>query len=121
MLCVLCVCLCVLQVFNVPGRCYPVDIIHSQDDHMQDYVSAAIDTALQIHLHQPEGARAGQLTAHTVLYGASSCSTHVVSNRHSLADAGGCQLPTCTAQSAVLSRRIVAGGQLAVQGSFVLM
>ena len=43
------------QVFNVPGRCYPVDIIHSQEDHMQDYVAAAIDTALQIHLNQSEG------------------------------------------------------------------
>jgi hypothetical protein len=43
------------QVFNVPGRCFPVDIIHSQDDHMQDYAAAAIDTALQIHLNQPEG------------------------------------------------------------------
>jgi hypothetical protein len=43
------------QVFNVPGRCFPVDIIHSQADHMQDYAAAAIDTALQIHLQQPEG------------------------------------------------------------------
>eukprot|EP00879_Flechtneria_rotunda_P013602 GHRR01014208.1.p1 GENE.GHRR01014208.1~~GHRR01014208.1.p1 ORF type:complete len:752 (+),score=245.25 GHRR01014208.1:131-2386(+) len=42
-------------VFNVPGRCYPVDIIHSQDDHMQDYLAAAIDTALQIHVQQPPG------------------------------------------------------------------
>lgn len=42
-------------VFNVPGRCFPVDVIHSQDDHMQDYAAAAIDTALQIHLNQPEG------------------------------------------------------------------
>lgn len=46
---------CGAQVFNVPGRCFPVDIIHSQDDHMQDYAAAAIDTALQIHLNQPEG------------------------------------------------------------------
>lgn len=43
------------QVFNVPGRCFPVDVIHSQDEHMQDYSAAAIDTALQIHLNQPEG------------------------------------------------------------------
>ncbi|KAF6250725.1 DEAH-box nuclear pre-mRNA splicing factor [Scenedesmus sp. NREL 46B-D3] len=42
-------------VFNVPGRCFPVDIIHSQDDHMQDYAAAAVDTALQIHLQQPPG------------------------------------------------------------------
>eukprot|EP00882_Tetradesmus_deserticola_P020573 GHRQ01022227.1.p2 GENE.GHRQ01022227.1~~GHRQ01022227.1.p2 ORF type:complete len:146 (+),score=70.09 GHRQ01022227.1:1884-2321(+) len=44
-----------VQVFNVPGRCFPVDIIHSQDDHMQDYAAAAVDTALQIHLQQPPG------------------------------------------------------------------
>lgn len=43
------------QVFNVPGRCFPVDVIHSQDDHMQDYAAAAIDTALQIHMQQPAG------------------------------------------------------------------
>jgi hypothetical protein len=46
------------QVFNVPGRCFPVDVIHSQDDHMQDYAAAAVDTALQIHLQQPPGAQA---------------------------------------------------------------
>jgi HrpA-like RNA helicase len=45
------------QVFNVPGRCFPVDVIHSQDDHMQDYAAAAVDTALQIHLQQPPGAQ----------------------------------------------------------------
>jgi hypothetical protein len=43
------------QVFNVPGRCFPVDIIHSTDDHMQDYAAAAVDTALQLHLNQPPG------------------------------------------------------------------
>lgn len=70
---------CHAQVFNVPGRCYPVDIIHSQEDHMQDYTAAAIDTALQIHLNQPEGERPGQASmqpAITHAYGAvSSCET----------------------------------------------
>ncbi|KAF8068452.1 DEAH4 [Scenedesmus sp. PABB004] len=42
-------------VFNVPGRCFPVDVIHSTEDHLQDYASAAVDAALQIHLHQPPG------------------------------------------------------------------
>jgi hypothetical protein len=39
----------------VPGRCYPVEIIHSQEDHLKDYVDAAIDTVLQIHTTQPAG------------------------------------------------------------------
>ncbi|PNH00701.1 putative pre-mRNA-splicing factor ATP-dependent RNA helicase, partial [Tetrabaena socialis] len=42
-------------VFNVPGRCFPVDIIHSREDHMSDYSSAAIDTVMQIHTSQPNG------------------------------------------------------------------
>ncbi|MEW5312932.1 MAG: hypothetical protein WDW38_004530 [Sanguina aurantia] len=42
-------------VFNVPGRCFPVDIIHAQEDHFKDYASAAVDTAMQIHMDQPEG------------------------------------------------------------------
>ncbi|KAI8466158.1 MAG: DEAH-box nuclear pre-mRNA splicing factor [Monoraphidium minutum] len=42
-------------VFNVPGRCFPVDIIHSREDHSHDYVSAAVDTVLQIHTRQPPG------------------------------------------------------------------
>ena len=43
------------QVFNVPGRCYPVDVIHTLEDHQSDYVDAAIDTVMQIHCNQPEG------------------------------------------------------------------
>ncbi|KAG2439200.1 hypothetical protein HXX76_004563 [Chlamydomonas incerta] len=42
-------------VFNVPGRCYPVDIIHSREDHLSDYAAAAIDTVMQIHTSQPGG------------------------------------------------------------------
>ncbi|GLC37757.1 hypothetical protein PLESTB_001473700 [Pleodorina starrii] len=42
-------------VFNVPGRCFPVDIIHTREDHLSDYSAAAIDTVMQIHTSQPEG------------------------------------------------------------------
>eukprot|EP00798_Chlamydomonas_sp_ICE-L_P007628 gene7628-786_t len=53
-----------VQVFNVPGRCFPVDIIHTKEDHQADYSTAAIDVdystaaidvIMQIHLDQPEG------------------------------------------------------------------
>ena len=44
-----------LQVFNVPGRCYPVDIVYAMEDHFKDHVSAAVDTVMQIHLEQPPG------------------------------------------------------------------
>ena len=46
-------------VFNVPGRCFPVNIIHSLEDHSRDYAEAAVDTALDIHCNQPEGAAGG--------------------------------------------------------------
>lgn len=42
-------------VLHVPGRCYPVEIIHSLEDHLRDYQAAALDTILQIHAHQPPG------------------------------------------------------------------
>lgn len=42
-------------VLNVPGRQYDVQIVHSQENHGKDYVAAAVDTALTIHLHQPPG------------------------------------------------------------------
>ena len=42
-------------VFNIPGRTYPVEIIHSLDDHVTDYEAAAIDTALDIHCNEAEG------------------------------------------------------------------
>jgi hypothetical protein len=45
------------QVFNVPGRCFPVDVIHAREDHSHDYVAAAVDTVLQIHTRQPPGAQ----------------------------------------------------------------
>ncbi|KAL6784040.1 hypothetical protein ACKKBG_A04550 [Auxenochlorella protothecoides x Auxenochlorella symbiontica] len=42
-------------VFEVPGRAFPVEIVHSLDDHSADYLEAAVDTALDIHCNQPEG------------------------------------------------------------------
>lgn len=42
-------------VFNVPGRCFPVDIIHSREDHGHDYVAAAVETVVMIHTSQPPG------------------------------------------------------------------
>lgn len=42
-------------MFNVPGRCFPVDVIHTREDHLSDYAAAAIDTVMQIHTSQPEG------------------------------------------------------------------
>ena len=42
-------------VFNVPGRCHPVDIIHSMEDHSTTYFNAAMETAIDIHCHQPPG------------------------------------------------------------------
>jgi HrpA-like RNA helicase len=43
------------QVFSVPGRCYPVEIVHATEDHVSAYVDAAIDTAMQLHVSQPPG------------------------------------------------------------------
>ena len=43
------------QVYNVPGRMHPVDIVYAMEDHFKDHVSAAIDTVMQIHLEQPPG------------------------------------------------------------------
>lgn len=43
------------QVLSVPGRCFPVDVVHSLEDHTRDYMQAAIDTAIDIHAEQPEG------------------------------------------------------------------
>ncbi|RMZ55894.1 hypothetical protein APUTEX25_003860 [Auxenochlorella protothecoides] len=42
-------------VFEVPGRAFPVEIVHSLDDHSADYLEAAVDTALDIHCNQSEG------------------------------------------------------------------
>ncbi|GLI64430.1 hypothetical protein VaNZ11_007626 [Volvox africanus] len=42
-------------VFNVPGRCFPVDIIHTREDQLNDYSAAAVDAVMQIHTSQPAG------------------------------------------------------------------
>ncbi|KAL4856425.1 putative pre-mRNA-splicing factor ATP-dependent RNA helicase DEAH4 [Chlorella vulgaris] len=42
-------------VFHVPGRTFPVDVIHSLEDHTQEYLAAAIDTAVDIHCNHPAG------------------------------------------------------------------
>lgn len=42
-------------VINVPGRMYPVEIIHSIQDHSNDYEHAAVQTVIDIHMMQPPG------------------------------------------------------------------
>ena len=42
-------------VLTIPGRQYEVQVVHSQENHEKDYLAAAVDTALDIHLHQPPG------------------------------------------------------------------
>lgn len=42
-------------VLTVPGRQYDVQIVHSAETHDRDYLAAAVDTAIDIHLHQPLG------------------------------------------------------------------
>ena len=42
-------------VLTVPGRQYNVQIVHSAETHERDYLAAAVDTAIDIHLHQPLG------------------------------------------------------------------
>jgi ATP-dependent RNA helicase DHX8/PRP22 len=39
---------------HIPGRCYPVEVIHSRKQETY-YVEAAVETALQIHLKEPMG------------------------------------------------------------------
>jgi ATP-dependent RNA helicase DHX8/PRP22 len=40
-------------VFDVPGRTFPVEIIHSVEDHITDYETAAVNTAIDIHCNNP--------------------------------------------------------------------
>ncbi|KAK9808882.1 hypothetical protein WJX72_005695 [[Myrmecia] bisecta] len=42
-------------VLNIPGRCFDVQIIHAAENHEQQYVQAAVDVALDIHVSQPPG------------------------------------------------------------------
>lgn len=41
-------------IFTIPGRMFPVSIMHAQEPE-QDYLDAALITAMQIHLGQPKG------------------------------------------------------------------
>ncbi|EFN54077.1 hypothetical protein CHLNCDRAFT_136192 [Chlorella variabilis] len=42
-------------VFHVPGRAFPVDVVHALEDHTGEYLAAAVDAAVDIHCNQPEG------------------------------------------------------------------
>eukprot|EP00890_Picochlorum_soloecismus_P001392 jgi/Picsp_1/2253/NSC_05717-R1_atp-dependent rna len=46
---------CNCPVLNIPGRQYPVKVIHSLEDQTADYESSAIDMVLDIHCSQPPG------------------------------------------------------------------
>ena len=42
-------------VLTVPGRVFDVQLVHSKENHESDILTAAVETALQIHLHEPPG------------------------------------------------------------------
>ena len=42
-------------VLHIPGRQYNVGIAFSEESHEKDYAAAAVDAALDLHLHQPPG------------------------------------------------------------------
>lgn len=42
------------NIFTIPGRTYPVDILYAKEPE-QDYLEAAMITVMQIHLTEPEG------------------------------------------------------------------
>lgn len=42
-------------MFNVPGRTFDVQIVHSKENHALDYLAAAVDTAMHIHLEEEQG------------------------------------------------------------------
>ena len=42
-------------VLHIPGRQYNVDVAFSEKNHEKDYAAAAVDAALDLHLHQPPG------------------------------------------------------------------
>jgi ATP-dependent RNA helicase DHX8/PRP22 len=46
---------CNCPVLSIPGRQYPVKVIHSLEDQTADYESSAIDLVLDIHCSQPPG------------------------------------------------------------------
>lgn len=42
-------------VLHIPGRQYDVQVAFSEENHEKDYAAAAVDAALDLHLHQPPG------------------------------------------------------------------
>lgn len=42
-------------VIDVPGRSYPVEIVHSEEDHFDDAEQAVVDSVLQIHRKALDG------------------------------------------------------------------
>ncbi|KAI8112991.1 hypothetical protein M9435_002997 [Picochlorum sp. BPE23] len=42
-------------VINVPGRSFPVKIVHSEEDHFDDFEQAVVDSVLQIHQKPYDG------------------------------------------------------------------
>ena len=42
-------------VLHIPGRQYEVQVVFSEENHEKDYAAAAVDAALDMHLHQPPG------------------------------------------------------------------
>ena len=43
-----------VPVFDIPGRTFPVEVEHVKSPQ-EDYVSAAVEKALRVHLAQPIG------------------------------------------------------------------
>ncbi|RDX92691.1 putative pre-mRNA-splicing factor ATP-dependent RNA helicase DEAH4, partial [Mucuna pruriens] len=41
-------------VLNIPGKLYPVEVLYSSE-HPSSYVDSSLKTALDIHIHKPEG------------------------------------------------------------------
>ncbi|CCG24255.1 Prp22 RNA-dependent ATPase [Candida orthopsilosis Co 90-125] len=41
-------------ILNIPGRTYPVEVLYTKEPEM-DYLSAALDTVMQIHISEPSG------------------------------------------------------------------
>lgn len=42
-------------VLHIPGRQYEVQVVFSEENHEKNYAAAAVDAALDMHLHQPPG------------------------------------------------------------------
>ncbi|KAI5950699.1 PRP22 [Candida theae] len=41
-------------ILNIPGRTYPVEVLYTKEPEM-DYLPAALDTVMQIHISEPSG------------------------------------------------------------------